>query len=108
MLVPEQRQHDRRPPEVQRLGDRVVAAVGDHQVDLGEERGLGQELGTGHVAGELVLGVLGSLGDDVAVWRGAEDVHQALHQRDVAGAERPEAEVDQRPVAVGELGRHRP
>ena len=44
VLVPEQRQHDQRLAEVQRLGDGVVAAVRDHQVDLGNHLGLRQHL----------------------------------------------------------------
>ena len=48
VLVPEQRQDDHRLAEVQALGDRVVAAVGDDGVDLREDRGLGQELLAGH------------------------------------------------------------
>ena len=35
VLVPEERQQDHRQAIVEALGDRVVAAVGDHQVDLG-------------------------------------------------------------------------
>ena len=42
-LVPEERQHDHRLAVVEGLGDGVVAAVGDDQVDLGQDRRLGQE-----------------------------------------------------------------
>ena len=38
VLVPEQRQHDHRLAEVERLGGRVVAAVGDHEVDERDDR----------------------------------------------------------------------
>ena len=42
-LVPEQRQHDHRLAVVERLGDGVVAAVGDDEVDLRQDRRLRQE-----------------------------------------------------------------
>ena len=42
-LVPEQRQHDHRLAVVEGLGDGVVAAVGDDEVDLRQDRRLGQE-----------------------------------------------------------------
>ena len=58
---------DHRLAEAQRLGDGVVAAVGDHEVDVRQDRDLRQELGAGHVAGELELVVLRALGDDDAV-----------------------------------------
>jgi hypothetical protein len=48
VLVPEDRQDDHRFAEVEGLGDGVVTAVGD-EVDLGEDRGLGDGLGAGHV-----------------------------------------------------------
>ena len=58
VLVPEERQHDHRLAEVHRLRRRVVPAVGDHEIDLGDDRRLGQELGAPHVRRQLVLGVL--------------------------------------------------
>src|SRR5439155_373198 len=40
VLIPEERQHDHRLAEMQGLGDRVVAAVRDHEIDLREDRRL--------------------------------------------------------------------
>jgi len=40
VLIPEKRQHDHRLAEMERLGDRVVAAMCDHQIDLRQERRL--------------------------------------------------------------------
>ena len=55
VLVPEQRQRDHRLAEVEALGRRVVAAVGDDEVDQRQDRRLGHELLAPHVVGELVL-----------------------------------------------------
>ena len=96
VLVPEERQHDHRLAEVDRLGDRVVAAVRDHEVDLRQDRRLRQELGAGHVRRELDRLVLRALADDVAVRRLGERGDEAVHQLDVGRAEAAEADVDER------------
>ena len=108
VLVPEQRQHDQRLAEVQRLGDGVVAAVGDHQVDLRDHLGLRQHLRADHVVRQRDPVGLRSLADDEAVPGGAEHVDQALHEFDVGAAERAQRQVDERAVVgpVGDLGGH--
>src|SRR5437879_4571463 len=61
VLIPEERQHDHRLSEMERLGDRVVATVRDDEVDLRKDRRLRQELLAEHVVGErdqLVLRTL--------------------------------------------------
>ena len=58
VLVPEDRQKDHRLAVVHALGDRVVTAVRDHQVDVREHGDLRQELGADHVGSELVGVVL--------------------------------------------------
>ena len=63
-LVPEEGQDDHRLAVVERLGDRVVAAVGDHEVDLGDDRRLGQERFAGHVVGQPELVGQRALADD--------------------------------------------
>ena len=86
------------------LGGRVVAAVGDDQVDQRQHRGLGDELLAPHVGGQLVLVVLGTLRDDVAVRGAAEHVDQPPHQVDVGRTERPEREVHQPAFAAAQAG----
>ncbi len=108
VLIPEQRQQHHRLAEVKALGDRVVAAVGDHELDLRQDRGLGQELLADHVRRQLELGVLRSHRDDHPVRGVGERADQAAHQLDVGGAKRAEAEVDQRLVARGERLGQRP
>ena len=107
VLVPEDRQDDHRLAEVDALGGRVVAAVGDHEIHLGQHRNLRDELGPGHVGGQLVCLVLRSLRDDVAVRRLGQRLHEPLHERHVGRSERSKAEVDQRALAL-ERGGHRP
>ena len=99
VLIPEQRQHDHRFPEVEALRHGVVAAVRDDHVDLRQDRRLRQELLAEHVVGQREQLVLRSLADDHAVVGLAEDVDQALHQLDVGRAERAERQVDDRRVA---------
>ena len=91
VLVPEERQHHRRLREVQRLGDGVVAAVRDHEVDLRQDRRLGQELGADHVLGEAQLVVARAHADDEEVVGLAQRVDQPLHQLHVGRAEAAEA-----------------
>ncbi len=55
VLIPEDRQHDHRLAVVERLARRVVAAVGDHEVDPGENRGLRQVPFAAHVVVQLDL-----------------------------------------------------
>ena len=83
MLVPEDRQHQHRLAKPHRLGGRVVAPVGDHRVDLGQDRGLGQELLADHVVGQFELSVLRPGADDIAVPGLGQHLDQPLHQRQV-------------------------
>ena len=99
VLVPEERQRDHRLAEVEALRRRVVAAVGDDEVDERQQRGLREELGAPHVRREVVLLVLRSLGDDESVRRAGEHLDQATHQLDVGRAQAPEREVDEPPLA---------
>ena len=104
VLIPEDRQHDHRQAVVQALRRRVVAAVRHDQVDLRKQRRLRQELGAGHRAREAKLVMAWSERHDHAVPRGAEHVDQPLHQRHVTRAERAEAQVDERAVALASSG----
>jgi len=90
VLVPEQREHDHRLPEMEALRHRVVAAVRDDDVDLRQDRGLRQELFAEHVVGQCEQLVLWPFADDDAVVGRAQHVDQALHQLDVGRAERAE------------------
>src|SRR5262249_15391027 len=72
-----------------------------HSVDVRQHRDLGQEFGTDHVRRQLVLVVLRSHADDVAVRGVGEGRYQSLHQSDVSRPERAKADVDQRPLALG-------
>ena len=107
-LVPEQRQHDHRLAVVERLGDGVVAAVGDHEVHLREDRRLRQEPLPRLVVVERDLVGERALRDDDPVLGGGQQVDQALHQPDVRGPERAQRQVDQRPVALPEVVRQLP
>ena len=98
VLIPEEREDHGGLAEPQRLGDRVVAAVRDHEVDVREDRDLRQELGAGHVRGELELIVLRALGHHDPAVDLRELADQRAHELDVARAERAEAQVDQRGV----------
>ena len=76
VLIPEERQRDHRLAEMEALRRRVVPAVRDHEVDERQDRRLRQELLAPHVLGELVLGVLRTLGDDEAVRRARQHVDE--------------------------------
>ena len=90
VLIPEERQDDHRLPEVEALRDRVVAAVRDHEVDVGEDRRLREKLGAAHVVGQLVLVVLRSFRDDEAMRTVGERRDEPAHQLDVRRAEAAE------------------
>lgn len=67
VLVPEQRQQDHGLAEVEGLGGRVVAAVGDDEIDQRKDPGLRQVLLAPHVRSQFDLLVHRAPGDDVAV-----------------------------------------
>src|SRR6266542_3587226 len=102
VLVPEERQHDHRLPKMQRLRNGVVAAVCDHDVYLGQDHRLSQELLAGHVRSQAKLFVLRPHADDDEVISLCESVDQLLHEADVSRAKAPEAEVDDRLTVRGE------
>jgi hypothetical protein len=64
---------------VERFGDRVVAAMGDHKVHQRDDPGLGKELFSPHIRRQLILAVTRARGHDVAVRGATEDINQALH-----------------------------
>ena len=80
----------------------VCAPVRDNEIDVRKDGRLREELRSGHVLREVELLVLGTDADEVAVRCLGEHLEEALHQRDICGSERAEAEIDERPaVAVG-------
>ena len=99
VLVPEQRRHDHRQPEVERLRDGVVAAVRDQQVALREDRRLRQERLAVHALAEPELLVQRAHAHDHALLRAVQHVDEALHQAHVHAAEAAEREVDDLAVA---------
>ncbi len=102
-LVPEQRQHDHRLAVVERLGDGVVPAVGDDQVDHRQDGRLRQEPLAGLVVVEHDLVGQRPLGHDDAVLRRRQEVDQPLHEPDVGRPERAERQVDQRAVTRSQV-----
>ena len=101
VLIPEERQDDHRLAEVEALGDRVVAAVRDHEVGVGEDRRLREELRAAHVVRELVLIVLRPFRDDEALRAVGKRRDEPSHQVDVGRAEAAERKVDERAVGLG-------
>ena len=99
-LVPEERQDDHRLAVVERLGDGVVAAVGDDQVDPGQDRRLGQEPLARLVVVQGDLVGQRTLGDDDPVLGRRQQVDQPLHQGHVRRTETAQREVDQRAIPV--------
>jgi hypothetical protein len=99
VLVPEQRQHDHRLGEVEALRRRVVATVGDHEVDDWQYLRLGDLLGSPHVAGEFVFVVSWSLADDEAMRRLRQHFHESSHEIDVRRPERAERQIEQTAMA---------
>ena len=100
VLVPEDRERNHRLAEVEALRRRVVAAVRDDEVDLRQDRRLGEELLAPHVVRELELGVLRALRHDEPVRRVREHLDEAAHQLDVGRAEAAEREVDERALPL--------
>jgi hypothetical protein len=94
VLIPEERQHHGRLPGLQRLGDRVVAPVGYDEVDLRQDRRLGQELGPDDVLAEVQLVVARSHADDDEVVGLCQRVDQSLHELHVGRAEAAETQID--------------
>ena len=82
-LVPEERQHDHRLAVVERLRDRVVAAVRDHEIHLRQDRGLRQEPLAGLVVVQGDLIGERALRDDDPVLGRRQEIDQPLHQSDV-------------------------
>jgi len=101
VLVPEQRQHDHRLAEVERLGSRVVPAVSDDQVGVGQHVRLGHLRSTPHVRGKFVLVGERTFGDDEPMASRAKHGDQPSHQFDIGRAQRAEREVDQLAGRVG-------
>ena len=85
VLVPEQRQHDHRLAEVERLGRRVVPAVRDHQVARGMMLVCGSRASPHMFVGQLELVRARSLADDVAVRRLGQHARRAA----ASGPRRP-------------------
>ena len=95
VLVPEQRQHNHRLAEVQRLGRGVVPTVSNHQVNLVDDGGLGEELCSHHVVRQLELVVLGSFAHDKLVRGFPQDIHESLHEGHIGTAQRAKRQVDE-------------
>ena len=105
VLVPEQRQQHHRLAEVHRLGRGVVAAVGDHQVDL-----RASAWSAGRVAAPVMLSASRSSsarGPMLTMTRCRVVPRTSISRcisADVGAAERAEREVDQ-PAVVGPVVR---
>jgi len=104
VLIPEQRQHDRRHPERECLADGVVAAVRDHRVALGHDRGLWHELLTPHPLAERELVMKRTHRDDHPVRCPVQRVDHPLHQGHIHAAEAAQRQVNQLAVAADLLG----
>jgi hypothetical protein len=82
------------------LGDRVVPAVGDHEVDVWEYRRLRQELGADHVVGELEELVLRPLRHDHAMRTAREGRHERPHQLEIGRAEAAQTQIYELSITV--------